>query len=637
MSSKINLERSNSVIKQIDLKQKKQIRALYTRAYKEVTEKIKSLEGKQNISSILGKQQLIELRKKIVKEQKKISDQIKEDIKKQQGEIIEKTLKETITKPLKDFGIEIGEEFSSVRGEIISSIASGKVYEGDWTLSKALWKDIQKKQSDINKVIAQGVAENKGSYEIAKDLEKYVDPEAKKEWEWSKVYPGTNKKIDYNAQRLARTMVSHAYQQSIIVSTEGNPFVKGIRWLATNNHERTCDLCKKRAKENKYGLGPGIYPPDKLPMDHPNGLCIYEIVQESLQEVSKQLSDWAFGKPNEKLDNWFNMFSGKKENEQIKGQIKDKIGNMHKVVNGKNVLDKWKRREGKFDFEIEDVINFQGFDGLPRIVDEKEFEKLVKQSKFIAQRIYSANTQEILDAYRDQLYNGKWYVDCGTGGAQYGQGMYCAADWDGILSKGIKEEMKHYRELNEKRGNPFEYTETFTLDESAKAINYDKLVRLQKSESGSVENYEQSRFLVENVINNKELTEVEKSFLFHAFDEAMITDKLSLEDIEKYDKIYNENVYNNKNEFPNNLAIKKQRMKIKSKLSGILGIDSIEEYIEEMVKKSSYVPPENILKDMDIGSYAVLRGYDVINAEGHGESGSYTIILNRTKLVIKRG
>lgn len=41
------------------------------------------------------------------------------------------------------------------------------------------------------------------------------------------------------------------------------------------------------------------------------------------------------------------------------------------------------------------------------------------------------------------------------------------------------------------------------------------------------------------------------------------------------------------------------------------------------------------LSDMDDGSFAALLGYDAINAEGHGESGSYTVILNRTKLIIK--
>lgn len=40
---------------------------------------------------------------------------------------------------------------------------------------------------------------------------------------------------------------------------------------------------------------------------------------------------------------------------------------------------------------------------------------------------------------------------------------------------------------------------------------------------------------------------------------------------------------------------------------------------------------------MDIGAYAALKGYDAINAESHGESGSYTVILNRTKTIILDG
>ena len=49
--------------------------------------------------------------------------------------------------------------------------------------------------------------------------------------------------------------------------------------------------------------------------------------------------------------------------------------------------------------------------------------------------------------------------------------------------------------------------------------------------------------------------------------------------------------------------------------------------IEEIIERND---------SMDDGTYAVLKGYDAINAEGHGDSGSYTVILNRTKLVIKR-
>ena len=114
------------------------------------------------------------------------------------------------------------------------------------------------------------------------------------------------------------------------------------------------------------------------------------------------------------------------------------------IVNGKDISETWKRREDQFDFEIEDIINAQGFDGKPRIVSREEFEKAVKAANggngFIAQRTYSAPDQETLDAYRDQLYYDKWYVDCSVGTAAYGQGMYASADFDGIVSDNTRGE-----------------------------------------------------------------------------------------------------------------------------------------------------------------------------------------------------
>ena len=46
----------------------------------------------------------------------------------------------------------------------------------------------------------------------------------------------------------------------------------------------------------------------------------------------------------------------------------------------------------------------------------------VKESNFIAQRAYSAPDQDTLNAYKEQLYNGKWYVDCSVGS---GKGPDC--------------------------------------------------------------------------------------------------------------------------------------------------------------------------------------------------------------------
>jgi hypothetical protein len=175
---------------------------------------------------------------------------------------------------------------------------------------------------------------------------------------------------------------------------------------------------------------------------------------------------------------------------------------------------------------------------LPRVVSPEEFDRAVEESGFIAQRTYSAPDQETLDAYRDQLYHGTWYVDCSTGGAQYGRGMYCAADYNGQLTQGIRNEMVHYQELGQQRNNTVAYTETLTLAPDARIISYNDIEQMRIDGVG---------------------------------DFWMAGNKDRAREIDR----------------------------------------------------------------MDLGSYAALLGYDAINAEGHGESGSYTVILNRTAVIFR--
>lgn len=199
-------------------------------------------------------------------------------------------------------GLSITGAYSHVPADIVRSVASGQLYAGNWTLSRALWLNTKETQRDIQNIIAQGIAQNKSAYEIAKDLEKYVDPAARKDWEWSKVYPGTRRVVDYNAQRLARTMVSHAYQQAFVRTTLKNPFVTKYRWDASNS-ERTCELCEERDGK--------LFDKDDLPLDHPNGMCTFEaVIENSLDEIADRLADWANGTEDPELDAWYkDMYS----------------------------------------------------------------------------------------------------------------------------------------------------------------------------------------------------------------------------------------------------------------------------------------------------------------------------------------
>lgn len=278
----------------------------------------------------------------------------------------------------------------------------------------------------------------------------------------------------------------------------------------------------------------------------------------------------------------------------------------HTVAQGRDIVGKWKRRADQFDFEIEDVMAAQGYDGVPRLVDADEFDELVKQANggqgFVAQRSYTGTSKEVADEYRRTLYEGKWYVDCSTGGAQYGQGMYCAADYAGKLTDGIKAEMDHYTSLGKSRSigsKSTSYVETMTLDSSAKVITYDDLMdyvykdriekRLFREATGGMK------------FSEKELAVLHESILQDATPEQLdVADNFFIEDRSGY------------------YAAKK---KLQSMADGI---------------KDKANSEFSVVEGMDPGAIAALHGYDAINAEGHGDSGSYTVVLNRTKLIIKR-
>ena len=175
-------------------------------------------------------------------------------------------------------------------------IASGKLYGDKWSLSSAIWKNGLRTKSDIQNVVAKGLVENKPIKDIADAITKYVDPTARKPWDWSKVYPGTAAQVDYNAQRLARTMIQHSFQASLVESQRFNPFCQGIVWHSVGLHGRTCELCLERDGN--------VFPVKDLPLDHPNGLCYFEPAMDNMNDIADRLANWANGGSDPALDTY---------------------------------------------------------------------------------------------------------------------------------------------------------------------------------------------------------------------------------------------------------------------------------------------------------------------------------------------
>jgi hypothetical protein len=303
-----------------------------------------------------------------------------------------------------------------------------------------------------------------------------------------------------------------------------------------------------------------------------------------------------------------------------------KVVPARRVVEGRDILDTWRRREDEFDFEIDDVINAQGFDGLPRVVGADEFDRAVGAANggdgLIMQRTYSAPDRETLDAYRDQLYHGKWYVDCSVNGSTYGQGMYATPDWHGEESSGLRQAAEFYSKFNASSGLTESYTEMMTLDRSAKVVDYaDVKKRFDAYRSGVEDSLRKA--------DQRTREEASESFLRSLIKSSGI-------DPDKYDDaMYFLKANTGRVQGDWDRMSKAADALGNEGRQAVIGLqqraateerDFVDRYL------SSHIPDKGI---EDVGSYAASRGYDVIRAD-QGVGGGEVVVLNRTKLIIRR-
>lgn len=265
--------------------QKKEIVQLYNKWADEIGERAKFYSHKSNASAPLSERYYKELQKQLRETSQEVSNEIYKNIKSGIYMVSDAVVKDNV-EWLKSFGFPadgLGAAFSFVPNDTVQRLVTGQIYEGGWNLSSRIWGDNEQTLKDIYEVMAKGLAENKPIYDIAKDLEKYVRPSASLPWNLTmgdgrRIY---KKQVDYNAQRLARTLTQHAYQQSFIAVTQNNPFVEDYIWHA--NGSRVCELCEERDGQH--------FKKDELPMDHPNGMCVMEPNVDN-EKMKDQLADW---------------------------------------------------------------------------------------------------------------------------------------------------------------------------------------------------------------------------------------------------------------------------------------------------------------------------------------------------------
>lgn len=290
MANKLVFKDVEEAKKSIMVEQQREIAKLYEDWADEIAKQAEYYSHKFNSSAYVSERYYKQLRRQLRKTSQEVSNEIYNKIKSNMYLISDEVVKSNV-KWLKSFGFSeegLNATFSYVPKDTVERLVTGQIYKSGWSLSKRIWGDNEQTLKDIYQVMAKGIAEQKPIYDIAKDLESYVRPNARLPWnlrtaDGVRIY---KKQVDYNAQRLARTLVQHSYQQSFVSTTKDNPFILDYVWRA--NGSRVCELCMSRDGVH--------YKKDDLPMDHPNGMCVME------PSIDKDM--------NEKLADWFNSPDG---------------------------------------------------------------------------------------------------------------------------------------------------------------------------------------------------------------------------------------------------------------------------------------------------------------------------------------
>lgn len=265
-----------TVRNELTKRQEKEIRKMYNKWALEVKEEAKRLSSTSG--SIQEAREMTKLYYQLRQGSKQLSDEINNKVTSNINDMGSAVVRVN-QRWLKSLGLSsdnLDTRMSVSKDLAIRSILTGNLYQSNEPLSSRVWDIANGNMQDIYNVIAYGIAVNQSPKEIAKQLEKYLKPENNLGWtikqytdkngikRFAQVH---NNVVDWRAQRLARTTLQHAYQQTLVALTKDNPFVSGYIWHADGAN--ACQLCMDR--DGRF------YTPSELPLDHPNGQCDFEV------------------------------------------------------------------------------------------------------------------------------------------------------------------------------------------------------------------------------------------------------------------------------------------------------------------------------------------------------------------------
>ncbi len=137
------------------------------------------------------------------------------------------------------------------------------------TVSERIWDLTSRTESDLKRLIANGIAQGRSPYEISKQIEKYVSPRIGAADELGiQTGPGIYRSPYRNAMRLARTETNRAYTQASSNFYQNKPWVSEVDVTLSPDHDVT-DECDDLADAGPYSPEEA----DGLIPVHPHCMC----------------------------------------------------------------------------------------------------------------------------------------------------------------------------------------------------------------------------------------------------------------------------------------------------------------------------------------------------------------------------
>lgn len=176
--------------------------------------------------------------------------------------------------------------------EVLFNVVN-RTWSDGFKFSDRIWRNTQHTKNGINSILTAGIARGQSAVDMSMELKRFlVDSTIKPGKTWKvgvKNSVTSNGTVHYNALRLAITEINNSYREAQVINNKRSPVTNGLRWHLSGSHPRP-DICDVWAEQDLYGFGPGGYPPEAVPIDHPRGFCFFT-------DIIRPASEWSKPKP----------------------------------------------------------------------------------------------------------------------------------------------------------------------------------------------------------------------------------------------------------------------------------------------------------------------------------------------------